>query len=918
MKKAISILLVFVLMMSMASSALAGRLPEEGRKVLFGKISVAIGEEGKPMDYRGARDDENGLVYIHAYDLMDILGAEIIREGEGENCSLHFWSGNWHVELRTESGACVVTYRLMSAYEGECDIPYGRYELADCLYVEEDDVFYVPFEQMLYMFAATWSCEGGTVRVLQPETFLDVLCGFDKLYNEVPVYEDLMGEEVWQQLVNSVGFGVGSSIDEVDMAFLWDGVASIFTDTSGYQQKATESAVMLLLMDTLAEDHKLSAEYAASEGMEKMSDFIGAAGTLLDATVSQELYDAEQIQNLAKMLGRTIDGSVLSVINTYAKPGVPVLNYALNAAQVYWLRSVMDQNLADRIEFLQEAAEKRAQEDSFYKDLKNVSVKILSEYFESEAYQQMKKLSFNEVMSVLDGTMTMLDGAVGVATNDTAEKLIVNTAERIASKASGGTAGFITGAGSALGLGAYVLGMMNATVSAFDLIVESVKIAVPEGFEACENAHTCLNLIYISNMLKKEFMTACDSLKTGVFTRETLEDARMSVHLLTAASMHAHEILEGLLKWEMPEQGYKEPAYLIRLMNSIPFDSLLMMDEGFVNLVSDEPGCVRHDIPVSYVRVIAPVIITTEAYTDDEEKHFRAEIIRPHVYTAANPDLTRIIDEKLDELYAEKYALLEERKASAVGCKFDMQRHTETLTLTSAYSNGGFVTLSLQNGFFTCNIGHDCNETYAYIFDVASGEVLEFEDLLDLENNPDAKQRVIEMIGAQLIEAGYTDAKAEKIYQEMLKDKFARWDISPQGIKVLIDTMYFELFGCGVMTLPYDQLTDILKKEYLPQESVGQMVVAIDPYDAAAISEDDTVYDNTPAVDMLTLMGVADHVWVEKGYGRNEVNGGCSFFYIYGAGNSVVTLPGNPNNRYGYSVAWIDEKGEHIVGLRAD
>ena len=180
MKKIVSLLLVFMLLMSMTTSALANRMMTEGRKILFGEIEV-LNAEGTDI-YRGARDDKNDLVYIHADDLAVILGGEVVRDGTGENCILNYSAGNWRVELRTEAGAGVVTYHLRSAYEdGDVDIPYGRYELTDCLYVKAEDVFYLPFEEMLYMFAASWSCEKGVVRVVRPETFLDALCGFDAL-----------------------------------------------------------------------------------------------------------------------------------------------------------------------------------------------------------------------------------------------------------------------------------------------------------------------------------------------------------------------------------------------------------------------------------------------------------------------------------------------------------------------------------------------------------------------------------------------------------------------------------------------------------------------------------------------------------------------------------------------------------------
>ena len=89
MKKIVSILLILPLMVNMASSALADRMPEEDRSVFFVSIYVNGVADELPESYRGARDDENDLVYIHAYDLADIVGAEVVREGTGENCVLH-------------------------------------------------------------------------------------------------------------------------------------------------------------------------------------------------------------------------------------------------------------------------------------------------------------------------------------------------------------------------------------------------------------------------------------------------------------------------------------------------------------------------------------------------------------------------------------------------------------------------------------------------------------------------------------------------------------------------------------------------------------------------------------------------------------------------------------------------------------
>ena len=982
MKRAISILLACMLMLSMTTSALANRMPAEDRMILFGKISVKGAGDDTSRAYRGARDDQNDIVYIHAYDLMDILGAEIIREGEGENCILHYWVGNWHAEVRTESGACVLTYRLKSAYGGEQSIPYGRYELTDCLYAAGDDAFYLPFEQMLYLFAAVWFCDGGTVVVERPETFLDVLAGFDGLFNEVPTYEELMGQDWKTQLANSVGLGIGATMDEIDLQFVFDGAVSAFLNTSSYQQKSMQNALMLMMMDSAAGEAENAEMLTGADSLEALSTYSGMIGSALEITQTEEAFLQPMLDGILKIFSVSAEHEKVIRAANAAKPGVPVVSYLLSVLQVYSTAARMEESLKDRLDFIEEVAGRRAEESEaekekllkqfdgveagdfalemarlslngmsimqyltdfylelvlredleenidailavqdadgkadYFSNLQKVTAEVRELYLEDTSKAFKESVNIDSAIGLVDAVISIAGGTDAKGALKSSDEVIEKAAESIVKKlGTGKGATAAAGAGSVLGIASYAVGWAALTAGTIDLVVEVSKLMIPQFrglLEGSENAHTCVNLIYISNMLKKEFEAAYNEISTGAFTRETLENARMSAHLLAVASLHAHEILEGLGAWTPSETGYQEPAYIQRLMQAASYDKLLMMDEGFINLVSDENGCVRQEIPVSYVRIGGKVFVTTETYTDSGE-HFSARIVRPRVYAEDNPDLTAMIDAELDKLYTEKFAGLEERKAGAAACKSDMQTHTETLTLTSAYSNGGFVTFSLQSGYFLCAVGHDCNETFTYIFDIATGEKLEFEDLLDLQNNPQAKDAFIAMIGRELERNGYSDSKAGKIYSEMLKDEVARWDITPQGIKVLIDVMYFDLFGCGTMLMPYEELGGILKEEYLPQETVGRMYVSMDKYDAAAVDEEDLVYSNTPAAGMVTLMGVADHVWVGRTNGQMAVDGKCSYFYAYAPGNSLVTLPYTST-----TVAWIDEAGEHIEELRA-
>ena len=327
----------------------------------------------------------------------------------------------------------------------------------------------------------------------------------------------------------------------------------------------------------------------------------------------------------------------------------------------------------------------------------------------------------------------------------------------------------------------------------------------------------------------------------------------------------------------------------------------------------EDPEFVVVEESLSVQLPVDSIMVTTETTVETGE-HFSSRVVRPHVYAEANPDLTAIVDAAIDELYQEKADEVERMKASAASCTMPTRDHTENLTLTAAYSTGGLLTLSLLDSYFDCSIGHNCNTSYTYRFDVATGELLEFENLLDLENNPDAEADFAELIGQKLEKEGVSASKGSTVYSEMLKDRYASWDISPRGIEISIDALNSGVM-CHGFVLSYEELDGILKKEYLPMQAMGQMEVSAAPYDPSVSYVWKPAYVNAPIVNILELSGTANHVWVANSYGRNEVDGRCSYFYYYGADDALISLPEAQNADYGYAVAWIDGDGEHMEHL---
>jgi len=405
-------------------------------------------------------------------------------------------------------------------------------------------------------------------------------------------------------------------------------------------------------------------------------------------------------------------------------------------------------------------------------------------------------------------------------------------------------------------------------------------------------------------------------------TSELLADARTSTQLFLASSLHSADLLTAIGRQEKPAGGYKEAAYLYRLSESAKHDKLLLMDSKFSNIVSDEEGCMRHDIPVEYVRIIEPVIVTTET-TRTESTHYYSEITRPRVYSKANKKLGAAVDKVFDPIFEEAFADVESDARNAASCKWDMGTHHTVAYITSAYSNGHFLSIGLATGFFDCSIGHNVLQTSTYIFDVASGTLLDLPDLLNTKENPKAKEDLLALMDELMDDTGkryaldHSPAKltAAELYSEMRKGYSANWRIEPDGIYVSIKMLDMNIAIPGFL-IPFEKMEGILREEYLPVEVSGTAQYELRPFTEDMLDKDSgiTVYDNTPRYNALALSGLATHLWIADGLGRADegITGRCSYFYGFGVQNCLIPLPEPDLAKYGYGIAWIDAKGDHI------
>jgi len=623
-------------------------------------------------------------------------------------------------------------------------------------------------------------------------------------------------------------------------------------------------------------------------------------------------------QLLSDFLHVSVSADTMGTLSNVATVGAPLLGYAISIGQTEWVRDNVSADLDDRLAYIERVTGARADDSDFWAMTEEQTKEARSLYCAevSGAYASLS----------LDDLMTMSDGVLTISLGDSwKDDLTGAAAKAIQGMAPDAADAFISKAGSSVAAGLTILNWMNLAVGTLDLCAEVAKTQSPayaEALELCEDAHLCRYLIELSEMLVEESRSSIHKLLAcNGMDQELLDEIRMGTQLMMASSLHAHDMMHNLGTYTDPAGGFSETGYIARLLESSKHDDLLLMSRSFGDIVSEAPGCLRHDIPVEYVRVVEPVIVMTET-TRVEGTHFSATITRPIVYSSANKNLGAQVEEVIGEIFDEKLNELAERQEAAASCTQDMQTHTETAKLVSAYSNGGFLALTIGYGYFSCSIGHNVYKTHTYIFDVASGAIIDLPDLWDMENNPEAENQFLAILDAAMDATGLrydlanepSDITAGEIYQKACDDEYhyADWDLTPHGILFTIDKLNMGI-QIGELLIPYSDLQGILREEYLSAELGGATEYRLEPY-TGELPEGIKVYDNTPAESVLYVSGPATNLWIRDNYGHlpDHIDGTCTYFYAFGIQNCAVTLPAPLYPDYGYALMWQDSEGDHI------
>ena len=413
MRKVLCLLMAIMFLLGALPAALAARLPMEGREVLYGTIQVVpIGQEDYST-YRAARDDKNGIVYIHAEDFAAITGAKL----DSSVHSITYSLGNWELHIRTDKGTASVYYDF-EPNEGSIHGSkiYSDFEMTDCLHDELNDEWYLPFEEVMYMLALQWPCIDGIVHVYQPETLLDVMAEFEDMVAQRPQFENLMGEKWWQQWGNSFKWGISSAIDELDMNFLWDGAAAAGHSAlgedfySGYETDTLTRAILMLQHDVPA-----NPDDAYTVACDKMETFVSSISNTVE--LAGELDEKAKFTNkvLQKCLSVRVPSDIFEKLAPVLGVGSNLINYGLNVGQTVYVRDNLAENFQRRLEYLKKTAAARKGDQSFFAWLEETAGDAYKTYYGSAINTQTDNISLDMLANLIDNTLQL--GGFDLASN---------------------------------------------------------------------------------------------------------------------------------------------------------------------------------------------------------------------------------------------------------------------------------------------------------------------------------------------------------------------------------------------------------------------------------------------------------------------------------------------------------------------
>lgn len=225
--------------------------------------------------------------------------------------------------------------------------------------------------------------------------------------------------------------------------------------------------------------------------------------------------------------------------------------------------------------------------------------------------------------------------------------------------------------------------------------------------------------------------------------------------------------------------------------------------------------------------ILAPVL---KSENEADKEIFTYEGVIPQVVIPANAEAAQKIAHRLNLLVSDAENYAEEVKAIAKADQESGVTYSTGIRFTPFRVDCRVLSLVALNTYYLGGV-HPGSNAAALNFDTATGEQIYLRDMLLNEDAvSELEARILENLAAQESEAQFLfEGYAQTVADHLRGVTAENWYLTEDGICFSFDPYDIAPYAAGYITveLPYEEISEFLKSQYLPENTEHDLAPAV-------------------------------------------------------------------------------------------
>lgn len=301
-------------------------------------------------------------------------------------------------------------------------------------------------------------------------------------------------------------------------------------------------------------------------------------------------------------------------------------------------------------------------------------------------------------------------------------------------------------------------------------------------------------------------------------------------------------------------------------------------------------------------------LILTARVEDGADENFTRLCARPSAEASSAPDFAQVFENSVAPCYAAYAEKIPGYKKLAIeNARFGPDPTYADIWVGRAYATGSLLSLQINTKDYITGGAHSVYDFQSFTFDLAECRALKLTDLLD-PAVPGARDE-LKALWMQRLNPRANDLwkSVEETVEEGLRETMGGWQLTAEGLTLYFHPYEAASFGAGTLevTLPYDQLAGILRRQYLPQAAnpATAGTCAVVGRDDARCGDSAYALYGEGSGQLLAVDGTVSQLCVTLQQGDEEDSAPGVVFYASDMTNGLIRLSEFPGRAC--RVSWL-------------